>query len=77
MEEWVIVCYLLIILPHISYRDEKYSIENVVNNVVIMLYGNYTYLGKHCIRYRIVELLCCITETNGALNVNYTSVIKI
>ena len=34
--------------------------------------GNYTYEG-HSTMYKVVELLCCTSETNVTLCVNYAS----
>lgn len=39
--------------------------------------GNYTYCCEPCLVYRIVESLCCETENNLTLYVNYTLIIKI
>ena len=35
--------------------------------------GNETHGGDHCVRYRSIESLCCVPETNIVLYVNYTS----
>lgn len=49
----------------------------MVNHIVITLYGdsNYTY-GEHCSMYGIAESLHYAPETNIALYVNCTLVIK-
>ena len=65
--------------PH---RDEKYSIENRVNNIVKMFYGDrcgggYVYRGEHLAVYRIMESLYCTPETTITLYVSYPSLIKI
>ena len=46
----------------IRYRDKKYSIGNIVNNMVITLVtdGSYTYSGEHFIMYGIVEYVVLI-----------------
>ena len=58
--------------------NERYSIGNIVNGIIIALYGNKDNYppgeGEHIITYRVVELLCCTTETNVALYINYTSI---
>ena len=56
-------------------EKRKPSIENIVNNIIITLYGdkwNYNYSGKYFIMYIIVESLCYTPETN----VNHTSIKK-
>ena len=56
----------------ISRGDERHSIGNMVNDVVIVFYGadgRYT-RGEHSITYRNAESLCCVPETNETLGVN-------
>ena len=36
--------------------------------------GDYAYCGKQWVIYRIVESICCTSETNIALYVNYNSI---
>ena len=58
----------------ISQGGEKHNtgnLGNLVNNIVIMLYGDYTYNGEHRVMYRIVCLLCCTPETTIMLYVDY------
>ena len=52
----------LAVMKQVSHRDEKYSLGNIVNNIVIMLCGDrwrLHYHGEHCIMYRTVQSLCC------------------
>lgn len=39
--------------------------------------GDYTYGDEHRVMHRIVESLCCTSETNTTLYIYYTSIIKI
>lgn len=57
-----------------SYRDVVHNIGNIVNNIVIVLYGVrwlLTYHGHHFFRYINVEKLWCTTEMNTVLYGNY------
>lgn len=36
--------------------------------------GNYTYQGEHCIMYEIAKLLCYTPETDITLYINYTPI---
>lgn len=56
--------------------DEKYSRESMVNNIVITLYGNYTYRGEHFVMYTNVKSLCCTPVSAIILYVIYTSIHK-
>ena len=38
--------------------------------------GASTYHDEHCVTYRTVESLCCKSETNITLYINYTSLKK-
>ena len=58
----------------ISHENEKYSIGNTGNNIV---YGDYTYCGKHWARNRIVKFVCSTFETHVTLDINYTLIIYI
>ena len=73
----VIKRYKLPAIKLISHGDEKYTIENIINNNIILLYGdgNYTYCGEDCIMYRTIES-CSTPETNTTLYINYTSIKK-
>ena len=44
-----------------------YSVENIVNNYIISLYGVETYCGDRFEIYRNSKLLCCITGPNIVL----------
>lgn len=35
--------YKLSLIKYVSHRDEKCNTRNTVNNIVVMLYGDYTY----------------------------------
>ena len=52
----------------ISYRNKRYSIENVVNAIVIV-YDDIiaTLVGEHSTTYRETESLCCTLEPNLTL----------
>lgn len=39
--------------------------------------GNYTYLDEHLVMYRVVKLLCCMSETNVKLYIHYISIINL
>ena len=68
--------YGLPVIKEISHEDEKYSLENIVNNTVITLYSDrwQLHVCELCIMYRIVESLCCTSETNITLYVKHTSI---
>ena len=56
-----------------SHGDVKYSIENIVNNIVITVCGARGVLdlsGEHFISYIKVESLCCTPDTNIILYIN-------
>ena len=62
----------------LSHRDEKYNIKNIVNNVVITLYGDRQ--GLHLLWWalnsiRTIESLSSTSETDIALYVRYTAII--
>ena len=58
-----------------------YNIGNIVNNIVITLYGDrwlldLSWYSNSNPSYINVKLLCCIPKTNMILYVNYTSIFK-
>ena len=56
-----------------------YSIRDIVNNTIIILYGDrwlLTYLGDSFMMYLNIESLCGTLETNIILYINYTSIKK-
>lgn len=61
--------------PVISHRNVMYSIGNIVNKIVIILYGDRLLLALYgsdrFVRYINAELPCCTPEANIVLYVNY------
>ena len=45
----------------------KYMLENIVSNVLISLYVDYTYGGDLFEMYRIIKSLCFAPGTNTVL----------
>ena len=50
---------------------------NTVNDIITTLHGDrwyWSYCGDHFIMYKNTEALCCTSETNIILYVNYNSI---
>lgn len=54
------------VIKQISYWDQKYSIGNVVNNIIITSYGDRCYYLLLMVntKYVIVKSFCCTPESN-------------
>lgn len=60
--------YKLPVIIWKNHGDEKYELGNIVNNIVITLYGdryNYIYNGEYFVMHIIVRSLCFTSETNN------------
>ena len=66
--------YKLPVIKHRSHGAVIYSIGIIVNNTAITLVtdGNYTHGADHFVMYKNIKALCCTSETNTMLKVNYT-----
>lgn len=71
--------YRLPVTKQMGHRDVMYNTGTTVNNIVIALYGNswlLSYQGDHFVMYINIKSLCCTSETNTILYVNYTLIKK-
>ena len=55
--------YAFSVIKQVSHEAKQYSKGNIINYIVIMLYGDYTYHSKCQVMYRIVESIDCKSET--------------
>lgn len=61
-----------------TFRNRRYNIGSVVNDILIALYGtNYSYTCGEQVICKVDESLCCTLETKVTLYVNYTQIKKI
>lgn len=67
-----------VVIKQVSHGDEKYSVENIVNNIVIVLVtdGDYTCHSECRVMYRMVGSICHTPETNVTLYANCTLIKK-
>ena len=61
-----------------SNGNEMCDMGNIVNNIVITLYGDRQMVtkqnGDHFVMYRNIDSLCCAPGINIVLQVNYTPI---
>lgn len=57
--------YKLLVLKERIHKDVKFSIENIISNIISTLYGdnsNYAYRGEYLLMFIIVKTLYYTTE---------------